>query len=405
MDRQDVVSLAIDEARDELIRISLDIHDQPEVAFQEFRAADLLAGSLERHGFTVERGVGGLATAFRGTVKGGGGEGPTVAILAEYDALPDVGHGCGHNLLGMCALAAGVGAQSIISSLPGTLVVLGTPAEEDGGGKIRLLEAGAFEGVDVALSVHPSSNRTAITTEAEPGDARGLARVGYRYNFYGKAAHASGAPHQGINALNAVIHLFTGIDALRQHVRDDVRIHGVITDGGKVPNVVPDYASAYFYLRSRDDDYLREVVAKVAMIAEGAALITGARVEVIEADPLYETVLPNPPLASTLKRHCETLGIRLDPPIPPGRPIGGASTDFGNVSRRMPSFAVSYGVSNDIFPLHSEEMARAAATPLAQERTLAIAKAVALTACDVLADPELLAAARSEFARLSGLAK
>ena len=398
-DRRAAVSVAIDEARDEMIRISLDIHDHPEVAFQEFRAAELLAGSLERHGFAVERGVGGLATAFRGTVVGGGGPGPTVAILAEYDALPDVGHGCGHNLLGVASLAAGLGAHSIAEALPGTLIVLGTPAEEDGGGKIRLLEAGAFAGVDIALSVHPSSNRTVITTEAEPGVERGLARVGYRYRFFGKAAHASGAPHQGINALNAVIQLFTGIDALRQHVRDDVRIHGVITDGGAVPNVVPDFAAAYFYLRSRDADYLNEVVDKVRRIAEGAALITGARVEVIEADPLYETVRPNPTLARALKGHAEALGIKLDPPQGRG-PIGGASTDFGNVSQRMPSFAVSYGVSNESFPLHSEEMARAAATDLAQERTLAIAKAVALTACDVLSDPALLSAAAADFERL-----
>ncbi len=399
IDRRSAVSLAIDEARDEMVRISLDIHDHPEVAFQEFHAAELLAGSLERHGFTVERSIGGLATAFRGTIVGGGGLGPAVAILAEYDALPDVGHGCGHNLLGVAALAAGLGAQSVAGSLPGTLIVLGTPAEEDGGGKIRLLEAGAFEGVDVALSVHPSSNRTVITTEAEPGDQRGLARVGYRYRFFGKAAHASGAPHEGINALNAVIHVFTGIDALRQHLRDDVRIHGVITDGGAVPNVVPDYAAAYFYLRSRDPDYLREVVAKVGMIADGAALITGARVEAVEADPLYETVRPNPALARALKGHAEALGIKLDAPIGRG-PIGGASTDFGNVSQRLPAFAVSYGVSNESFPLHSEEMARAAATDLAQERTLAIAKAVALTACDVLSDPALLAAARADFDRL-----
>jgi amidohydrolase len=355
---------------------------------------------LERHGFAVERGVGGLATAFRATAIGGAGVGPTLAILAEYDALPGLGHGCGHNLLGMAALAAGIGAQSVAGSLPGTLIVLGTPAEEDGGGKIRLLEAGVFEGVDVALSVHPSSNRTVIATEAEPGEMRGLARVGYRYRFYGKAAHASGAPHQGTNALNAVIHLFTGIDSLRQHVRDDVRIHGVITDGGAVPNVVPDYAAAYFYLRSRDSGYLVEVVEKVRRIAEGAALITGARAEIEEADPLYEPVLPNPALARTLHRHAESLGIQVDPPLSGRAGMGGASTDFGNVSLRMPAFAVSYGISDESFPLHSEEMARAAATPLAQERTLAIAKAVALTACDVLADPGLLAAARADFERL-----
>ena len=252
-------SQAIDAARDELYEIALDIHAHPELNYEEFYAADLLAGALEGHGFEVERGIGGVETAFRGTLRGGGGDGPTVAVLAEYDALPEIGHGCGHNLIAMAALGAGLGLQANIDSLPGRVVVVGTPAEEGGGGKIRLLEAGVFDEVDVALSSHPFSNRTVIPTETPLGESWSLAMVGYRYIYHGKAAHAAAAPEAGINALNAVIHLFTGIDAMRQHLREDCRIHGVITDGGMAPNVVPEFAAANFMLRCRDRDYLREV--------------------------------------------------------------------------------------------------------------------------------------------------
>ena len=220
---------AIDELQEELVETSLDIHAHPELNYEEHHAAMLLADSLESHGFQVERGVGGVETAFRGTILGGKGDGPTVALLAEYDALPDIGHGCGHNLIAISNLGAGLGVRTVMESLSGRLVVLGTPAEEGGGGKIRMLDAGVFDDVDVALSSHPASNLTAIPTEIPMGQRWSLAMVGYRYAFHGKAAHAAAVPYEGINALNAVIHLFTGIDALRQHLKPDVRIHGVIT--------------------------------------------------------------------------------------------------------------------------------------------------------------------------------
>ncbi|MCZ6614333.1 MAG: M20 family peptidase, partial [Chloroflexi bacterium] len=226
---QQIVPKAVEASRDELIRISTDIHAHPELNYQEHHAAKLLSDTLERSGFAVERGVGGVETAFRGTVQGGKGNGPTVAILVEYDALPEIGHGCGHNLIAISTLGAGLGAKAALDSLPGRLVVIGTPAEEGGGGKVRLLEAGVFKDVDIALSSHPSSNRTVIATDIPMDESWSLAMVGYRYEFHGKAAHAAVMPHEGINALNSVIHLFTGIDALRQHLRDDTRIHGIIT--------------------------------------------------------------------------------------------------------------------------------------------------------------------------------
>ena len=392
--RESVVQ-AIDELQEELVETSLNIHAHPELNYEEHHAAMLLADSLESHGFQVDRGVGGVETAFRGTILGGKGDGPTVALLAEYDALPDIGHGCGHNLIAISNLGAGLGVRAAMESLRGRLVVLGTPAEEGGGGKIRMLDAGVFDDVDVALSSHPASNLTAIPTEIPLGESWSLAMVGYRYAFHGKAAHAAAVPYEGINALNAVIHLFTGIDALRQHLKPDVRIHGVITDGGKAANVVPDFAAANFMLRSKDAEYLNEVVEKVSQVADGAARMTGARLEILPAHPMYENVRPSEALARSIKANARKVGMKLNEPVAGGG--SGASTDFGNVSQVVPSFALRFAVSETPVPGHSLAMTEAAKTDLAQASAIATAKALALTACDLLADPSLLAEARKEF--------
>jgi amidohydrolase len=391
------VTQAVDVLRQELVDISLDIHAHPELNYQEYHAAQVLADALEQHGFEVERGVGGVATAFRGIMPGGNGDGPTVALLAEYDALPGIGHGCGHNLIAMSNLAAGLGVKAAMKSLPGRLIVLGTPAEEGGGGKIRLLEAGVFKGVDVALSSHPSSNRTIIPADIPKDQSWSLAMVGYRYAYHGKAAHAAVVPHEGINALNAVIHLFTGIDALRQHLRDDVRIHGIITDGGKAANVVPDFAAADFMLRSRDRDYLHEVVEKVRRVAEGAAQLTGARLEILPAHPMYENVRPNAVLVQAARANAEAVGMPIDA-TPSGWNGGGASTDFGNVSQVLPAYYLRFAVSQAPVPGHSTAMTEAARSTLAHDNAIATAKVLALTACDLLANPALLEAARADFA-------
>jgi amidohydrolase len=391
------VTQAVDVLRQELVDISLDIHAHPELNYQEYHAAQVLADALEHHGFRVERGVGGVETAFRGVISGGDGDGPTVALLAEYDALPGIGHGCGHNLIAMSNLAAGLGAMAAMRSLPGRLIVLGTPAEEGGGGKIRLLEAGVFNDVDVALSSHPSSNRTLIPVDIPQDQSWSLAMVGYRYAYHGKAAHAAVVPHEGINALNAVIHLFTGIDALRQHLREDVRIHGIITDGGKAANVVPDFAAANFMLRSRDRDYLYEVVEKVRRVAEGAALLTGARLEILPAHPMYENVRPNAVLVRAARANAEAVGMPIDA-TPSGWNGGGASTDFGNVSQVLPAYYLRFAVSKEPVPGHSTAMTQAAKSALAHDSAIATAKVLALTACDLLTNPTLLEAARADFA-------
>ena len=225
--------------------------------------------------------------------------------------------------------------------------------------------------------------------------------VGYRYAYHGKAAHAAVVPHEGINALNAVIHLFTGIDALRQHLREDVRIHGIITDGGKAPNVVPEFAAANFMLRSRDREYLYDVVDKVRRVAEGAAQITGARLEVLPAHPLYENVRPNAVLAQAARANAQAIGMPLDA-APVGWNGGGASTDFGNVSQALPAYYLRFAVSQQPVPGHSTAMAEAAKSAFGHDNAIATAKVLALTVCDLLAHPDLLAAARVDFAARAG---
>ncbi len=390
---------AIESSRQELFDLSVDVHDHPELNYQEYYSSNALAGFLEKHNLEVERGIGGVETAFRATIPGGAGGGPTIAVLAEYDALPEIGHhGCGHNLIAMATMGAALGLQANAQDLPGRVVVIGTPAEEGGGGKIRLLDEGVFDGVDATLSSHPFSNRTLVPSAAPKGESWSLAMVGYRYMYHGKAAHAAAAPEAGINALNAVIHLFTGIDALRQHLRDDVRVHGVITDGGMAPNVVPEFAAANFMLRCRDRQYLSDVVVgKVRQVAEGAASMTGASLEVQEFYPFYENVQPNVVLAQAVGANAQALGIKLDELVA-GRPGSGASTDFGNVSQVMPAFELRYAVSEEPVASHTREMCETAVTDLALSNALLVAKTLSLTASDLLRDTTLVEAAKAEFA-------
>lgn len=392
---------AIESSKQALFDLSKDVHAHPELNYEEFYSSNALATFLEQNGLPVERGIGGIETAFRATIPGGDGNGPTIAVLAEYDALPEIGHGCGHNLIAMAAMGAALGLQANAQELPGRIEIIGTPAEEGGGGKIRLLEAGVFDGVDATLSSHPFSNRTIVPAVSPRGESWSLAMVGYRYMYHGRAAHAAAAPEAGINALNAVIHLFTGIDAMRQHLRDDVRMHGVITDGGTAPNVVPQFAAANFMLRSRDGRYLSdEVVDKVMQVAEGAAAMTGARLEVEEFYPFYENVQPNLTLAQAVGANLQALGVRLDDPIP-GRPGSGASTDFGNVSQSMPAYELRYAVSETPVASHTSDMCETAITDYALSSALQVAKALSLTASDLLRDSTLVEAAKSEFAERS----
>src|SRR4051812_12549184 len=264
------IAEAIDEHGPGIIEVSDQIHKRPEIGFQEVFASQLLADSLRGQGYEVEKPLGGLETAFRAT-KRGRGPGPTVAALAEYDALPGIGHGCGHNLIAGSGLAAAIGLGQIMDQIDGTFQIIGTPAEEGGGGKVTLIDAGVFEKVDAALMIHHAGPYTGSATEYPGGTCLAVSHLDFV--FHGKPAHAAGDPYNGANALNAVIKLFTGIDAIRQHIKEDARIHGIITHGGDAPNVVPHYAAAKFYIRAADRDYLEVLEQKVRRIAEGAAML------------------------------------------------------------------------------------------------------------------------------------
>ncbi len=381
------VQAEVEARREELIRIADTIHAHPEVAFEEYESAALLSGVLEENGFTVRRGVAGLETAFVATMQGGR-PGPVVAFLAEYDALPGLGHACGHNLIGTSAVGAALAVRAVLPELAGTIQVIGTPAEEGGGGKAYLVKGGVFEGVDVAMMVHPSSRN--MTRR------RSLASYKISIEFFGRAAHAAALPDEGINALEAMILTFNAINSLRQHLRDDVRIHGIITHGGKAPNIVPDYTAARFYVRAADTAYCTEVLEKVRACAEGAALATGARLEFKEYAPFYEAMNPNPVLAELVEANMKALGLTVTQPEPDDR-MG--SSDMGNVSQVVPALHPYIAIAPDDVGGHTVEFREAAASPDGHKGLILAAKVMAMTAVDLLAEPENVRRAKEAFAR------
>lgn len=346
---RDTILNAIDRASDELVELGKRIHATPEVAFQEVQASEWLSDALERHGFQVHRGVADLPTAFRAEVSGNGA-GPAVAFLAEYDALPEIGHACGHNLICTAALGAGIGLAAAIGSLHGKALVLGTPAEEGGGGKVLMLQRGAFAGVDVAMMFHPAG----YTLTARPS----LASCRLKLKFGGKAAHAAAAPFEGINALDALIQTFVSIGLLRQQLRDDARVHGIITYGGAAPNIIPDRAEATFSVRAADRAYAEEALHRVIACAQAGAQATGATLE-YETKKGYDAINPNRPLADAFGRHLEELGWPLD--VPPKKPKMG-STDMGDVSQVIPAIHPYLTIGRDIAG-HTIEFREAALTP------------------------------------------
>ena len=281
---------AVDRRSSELTSAADWIHAHPEIGHQEVEAARRLSDMLREVGLEVEMGTAGMATAFKGEMHGRGGPRPRVAILAEYDALPGLGHGCGHNLIGTSAIGAALALQEVMPELPGSVWVLGTPAEEsaapNSGGKVHMVNAGVFEEVDAAIMFHPGTE-TAMTLD------RSLAARGFEFYFHGRAAHAAGAPEDGINALDAVVQLYNAISMLRQQVRSDVRIHGIILSGGAAANIIPDYAAIRYRTRADDTEYLAEVVERVIACAEGAAKATRCRLEWTEYMPGYENTMPN----------------------------------------------------------------------------------------------------------------
>lgn len=376
----------IDKNRDRIIKLSQDIFATPELAFEEFKTAELLTRAMkEMDGVEVKTGLVDLETSFWGAFKGQK-KGPNVCILAEYDALPGIGHACGHNIIAASAVAALYGLTGIKDSIGGSLSIAGTPAEEGGGGKIIMLERGAFHSCDVILSLHPHNiNAVGIASQ-------GVRQL--RFNFRGNSSHAATSPHLGKNALEAVISTFNNVNSLRQHVKEDVRIHGIITHGGIKPNIVPDFASCLFFVRSRDEKYLDQVEDKVKNCARAGAMGTGTEVEIKYEGFNYRAMKPNQVLVDLMEENMHSLGLEITevPYIP-------ASNDSGNLSWEIPSAKALVKIAGADIALHSKAFAQAASSPEGDEGLILGAKLLALTAIDLMVQPELMEMVNNEFSR------
>ena len=356
-----------EQLRSDLIALSREIHAAPELAYKEFKAVAAITKLLGKYGHTVERPYGGLETAFRSRI--GPTNGPFVALLAEYDALPDVGHGCGHNLIAMSNVGAYLLAAQQAKDLRIGIELIGTPAEESGGGKLDLLDAGVFEGCVAVLSSHPGGNWWGVGQTT-------LGIVNLKIGFHGLASHAAVDPEKGKNALSAAISMFVAIDAWRQHLPKDARVHGIVTNGGAAANIIPSYAEAVIGLRSPDVEFLGEMVEHFNALCQAAAAMHRCTVEVTEEMRLYEPTTPDPVLTDMLVKELERLGAK---DVRAGNLVT-ASTDLGNVSQRYPTTAVGFPVSTNPVPGHSIKMTEASVSEFAHEAGARTAEAIGAVA-------------------------
>ncbi|MET9547119.1 amidohydrolase [Streptomyces sp. NPDC006627] len=360
---------------DRLWDVSLALHREPETAYEEHRAARLLADELEHEGFLVERGAAELPTAFvaRTDTAAAPRKGPRVALLMEYDALPELGHACGHNLIAAAGLGAALAARAALGDAGGSLLAVGTPAEERGGGKVAEVAAGLFDGVDAALMFHPG----VYDWSWAPLTASAQVRIGY----HGRAAHPTGNPTEGIDALGALIQLFNTLGVLDRRLPAGSHVQGIVTDGGRATNIVPEYAEGLFGLRGATASALADLVEELSSCARGVALATGTKAEIAEVAARYEHFRDNDVLSGLFARHLEKADIRLSEPEA-GVYLG--SSDIGNVSTRVPAIHPFVAIMGSDGSDHTPEFARAAAGARGREVMLAAAYALASTAADVL---------------------
>lgn len=369
-----------------------DITAFAELPLEEVRTADTLSSFLEGRGFRVRRGIAGMKSAFRAEYAFGKGK-PSVAFLCEMDALPGLGHACGHNIVGVasaCAAAA-VAAYGEGRFRSGRVVAFGTPAEETGYGKAKLIEEGFFQGIDAAMMVHPSSRRHV---------AKGyLALHRLRFTYHGRASHAAAYPEHGVNALDGVLLLFQAVGMLRQQLKDTIRVHGIITDGGKAPNIIPERAQAYFYVRGENDRELADAVAKVLACAEGAAKASGCRLETEPGAYTLSAMAVNPAIAASYRRALARLGLpESDAPTDKNR----GSSDIGNVSRVVPTIQPNIPISDgERVEIHTRPFEKATCSPSGVEGMMEGIRAMSLTAADLLSSPELVREAWSAFRKQS----
>ncbi|MBI1911311.1 MAG: M20 family metallopeptidase [Deltaproteobacteria bacterium] len=379
---------AAEELEPRLTKLSDGFYHHPETGLEEWRTSSAMQELLKEFGFSVESNLAGMPTAFRARL--GSGK-PSIALLAEMDALPAVGHGCGHNIAGTASIGAAAALSKILSKrLPkdkGSLIVLGTPAEELGKGKIEMIKAGIFNDIDASMMVHGSSKRTVVK------HFLGLIRL--NFVFHGHSSHASAYPEEGINALDAVILLFNAINALRQQTRTDVRIHGIITDGGRAPNIIPDRAEANFYVRANDLKELDSIKKRVINCAEGAAVSTGCRLECTEVGELNAPMKINLSFVNAYRKSLDYLGLEEDRQAPE-KNVG--SSDIGNVSQIIPTIHPHVPIREGI-NIHTHEFAAATITSDGHRALMEGVKTLGLTAIDLIFDPKTLHEIKKDFQR------
>jgi amidohydrolase len=381
------IHAVLNEQRTELRHVSLDIHSHPETSFEETRACATLCGLLKSQGFEVRRDVSGMPTAFIADAQSGDG-GPRVAFVCEYDALRGLGHACGHNLIGTASAAAGISLLRALreGGVGAHVRVVGSPAEEGGGGKIPLVNDGVFDDCDAALILHPTDRTMAVMWA--------LACTHWRWAFTGRAAHAAGDPDQGLNALDAFVHAYNGISLWRQQLKDGARVHGFISEGGTAPNIIPERTSGEFLTRARDAAYLDEMNVRFAAIFEAAASATGCTLELIQEET-YKDLRSNAALAE--RGHAHLAAVGLEPVVAkPWERVG--STDVGDLSYACPTIHPEVAITEEGVSCHTHEFREAAATEAAHDVMLRGAAALALTGADVIADPEVREAVRESFA-------
>jgi amidohydrolase len=376
----------VDRRADELIDLSHDIHAHPELCFEEHHAHGVLTGALERAGLPTTRGAYGLDTAFEARL--GSPEGPTVALLCEYDALPGLGHACGHNIIAAAGLGAGLAAATVVEELGGELRILGTPAEEGGGGKIEMARRGALDGLDVAMMVHPADADLLFM------DTLAIRRLDIVYE--GVASHAAAAPQEGRNALDAAVLGYLGVGTLRQHIRPTERVHGIFTEGGEQANIVPRRAAMQWYVRSDDVDSLEPLCERVVAALQAGAAACGCTAHHTWLPNGYADLRSNGPLARAYASAAARLGRVVADPAVSGHHVVG-STDMGNVSYLVPSIHPMVRAAPPGTPIHTERFAEAAASVLGDRAVVDGAKALAMAAVAVWSDAALRREIRDDF--------
>lgn len=369
----------------EFDELSLQIYNNPELGYEEFISCKLHTDILEKYGFEVENNFSGVKTGFKATYNSGK-PGITVAYLSEYDALPTVGHGCGHNILGTVSTGAAIVLKHVIDEIGGSIIVFGTPAEETSGAKVTYVENNEFDGVDIALMAHPGS--------AYSKSGASLALEPVQFEFFGKTSHAAASPEMGINALDAAIQTFNSINALREHIRSDSRVHGVIIDGGKAANVVPDYTKVQYYVRSTSKTYNTELLEKIKNCARGAALATGTEIKITKFEFSYDNMVTNQTLSNVFNEQLyDIAGIEI---AEPRKSMG--SIDAGQVSQVCPTIHPYFDITNDPnIAAHTRDFASCTLTPYAKEQMRNTISALVMTAVKVITDKELYEKIKHEF--------